>query len=418
MKKLYLLVATTVLGTGIVHSSSPTTFLGPTARLGFTSTFSDVSAYSVAGEAGPKNFRAGATVAMKFSDATRFKLSGEWLWQKINYNFTFNDDTGGWVNQGAVGADLQYLLNGYDFRPAFDLNGYYSYSPSRDFSTQVIRDTFLPLDILRETRHVSGANAYGVNPGLSIVPWMGGQLSVILNYDHVKYRDTYYYYSTEATGFGGTIKVDQLIFANFDIGLAAAIRKPFNNYQAKLGFVTSAYSGVLRSAVFGAYTDGKDGLPNTWNVGLSVDYLLDQRCPVTVPGNLKGEMTVVPADDFLAWTADPAVYMPQVLAVADPRYSLTCPVLPAVVGTIPAQVVPFGAPVTVATAQAFTPGTGLFYTVSATPAPGLNTVTINSTTGAVTLTSSPDGGATTVTVTAANSCGIATLSFPVTFNGD
>ena len=79
-----LLLYNTAYSTNVPNTDNPVTFVGPTARLGYTSTINDYTAYNVAGEAGIKNFRVGATLGWKLAENQRFKLTGEYFCGK-NY---------------------------------------------------------------------------------------------------------------------------------------------------------------------------------------------------------------------------------------------------------------------------------------------------------------------------------------------
>src|SRR5579871_1998956 len=112
-----------VYSTNIPNTDDPKTFLGPTARVDFTSSLNNDFAYNLAGEAGIKNFRVGSTLGWKAAQNQLFKVSAEYLWQNITYAF-FSGNTDQWVQQGALGAAYQYEFVDYAFRPQFDLSAY------------------------------------------------------------------------------------------------------------------------------------------------------------------------------------------------------------------------------------------------------------------------------------------------------
>lgn len=320
---------------GAIFTSSSgnnlTTFVGPTLRGGFTSTLNDWTAYSVAGEVGLKNFRVGGTLGWKLDGNQRFKVSAEYLWQDITYRF-FTGNTDQWVDQGAVGFDYEYTLDdccaflGW-LRPQFDLSAYYSHAPSKSLNAKsgFFTKNGLP-DSFRNIRRIAGSNAAGGAPGISIQPWRGGKAGVELNYDNVNY-DTHFIRNEYAHGFGGTILLSQMITDDIGLSVSGSWRQPFNNYTASLDWINVPYYGQWTLGLDAAYTTGKYTLPSTWNAGISANYYFDQRCPAyevsraratNLKGDYKGEAITRPvADDLLPWTAEPAVYMPQVLAIAD-----------------------------------------------------------------------------------------------------
>ncbi len=352
--KLGFILASTLLfysaaySTSVPNTDNPVTFVGPTARLGYTGTINNYTAYNVAGEAGLKNFRVGGTLGWKQDENQRFKLTGEYLWQKITYAF-FSGNSNQWVNQGAVGAAYQYNFFDVIYRPEFDLTGYVSHAPSKSLnpvtgilSSGGVMTTFI------DNRRIAGSNAAGISPGFALMPWQGGRVGAALNYDNVRY-DTRNSTNEDAKGFGGTVLLNQAIMDDVNVGLSAAVRQPFNNYAAYLNWTyrPSPYYGTWLLSLFGDYTVGKNTLPDTYNAGISAIYALDQRCetaPIALnlkgERSLKGEVSLQPiSDDLIAWTSDPAVYMPQVLAIIDQQLgACTAGAAPALIGTIPAAI--------------------------------------------------------------------------------
>src|SRR5262249_51465847 len=147
------------------NPESARTFVGPTLRLGFTNTLNNYTAYSVAGEAGPKNLRLGATMGWILTPNQRIKVSAEYLWQDITYTFV-TGDTNQWVNQGALGAAYQYDFN-YCMNPQFDLSAYVAHAPSKSLSTitQTLTNTDGTVTTNIVDRRIAGSNAAGIAPG-------------------------------------------------------------------------------------------------------------------------------------------------------------------------------------------------------------------------------------------------------------
>lgn len=417
----------------IPNSGHPTTNLGPTLRAGYTSSLTDTMAYSLAGEAGFKNFRASGTLGWKMCEGQRLKFSGEFLDQDLTYSF-FSGDTDEWVYQGALGGRYEYEIPGYTFYPLFTLSGYASYAPNKslDTVTGTFIDRFGATQIFTDYRRIAGSVGLGLNPGFSFQPWQGGTIELVMNYDNVRY-DKHTQPGENAIGLGGTINFNQTFTDALSMNLSAADRQPFNNYAATFAWSNLANNGNWIIGLFGGYTTGKNTLPSSYNYGISADYLLDCRnIPMSAVNydekaerDFKGEATVPTAveaprlnDGLLQWTAIPAVYMPQVLAVADEEVTLSCAAgSPRTVATIPNITTPIGFPTAIPTAPAFLPASGLTFAIAsitkANPA-DTSTATINPITGVVTVSPAlvvPD--TMTITVTAANACGIASTSFSV-----
>lgn len=409
MKRLFriiLIIFSALLYYSTAYSSSqPTTFLGPTAKGGYANTMTNETAYSVAGEVGGKNYRAGGTFGWQIQDRHRIKVTGEYLWQKITYNF-FVGDTEQWVNQGAIGAAYEYDIPEYALNPKFDLSAYYSHAPSKNLSnsTGSFINSAGVLQNFVDMRHIAGSNAGGVAPGVTIQPWLGGIVGVDMNYDNVTYNKQNSP-SENAKGFGGTAHFNQALAHNIDLGLAAGIREPFNNYQANLNWTTNSSAGAWILGIGGAYTTGKNTLPNTYNVMVSVNFLADQKT------HTKQRTS---SDDLKKWTSNPAIYMPQVLAIPDEGLVITTPVTSCGL-TAPSFLTPItdhgpfigddSFPVT-----ANFGGPDLTYTINTeTPftTPG-NDVTIDPTSGLISIATVPSVDSTTISVTATNCTGSVT----------
>ena len=227
---------------------------------------------------------------------------------------------------------------------------------------------------------------------------------------------------------------NQIVTQDVSFGLLAGFRQPFNNYGADVKFANVPYFGRWVLGLDGDYVSGKNTLPNTWNVGLSANYAFDNRVePAPVykdAGNFKDrgykdQMQPV-KDDLIPYTADPAVYMPQVLAVPDERVDLEtiqptpAPQCSATIPTLTGIAIPTittftGTTSTGDAAPSFSPSSGLIYSI--TPSGNLgsnNTLSIDPTTGVITAANGGlNSNTVTATVTATNACGVA-VSTPVT----
>lgn len=400
-------------------SNNPSTFLGPTLKGRYTSTFNNNTAYSVLGELGVKNLRAGGTLGWKLQENQYIKVSGEYLMQDITYSF-LSGHSDQWVQQGALGAGYLYEFNGYSYDPHFNLNAYVSHAPSKTLGnvagTGVINGT-LQNFILK--RHIAGSNGAGIMPAVSVAPWQGARVGLGVNYDNVRYNNNYPP-NHDAKGLGGTITYDQVLTHDVNLNVGAEVRKPFNNYAAGVSFANVPYFGNWVLGVDGEYTSGKNALPNTWNASVSGSYALDQRsqqAPVYKDRAFKDYKDMTPAsDDLVNFTSDPAVYMPQVLAVADQEDPVNCPFgEPTFTGTIANQ---SGSPGVTQTFNSPTQfgGSGITYSVSSTQTgSGSSTVSINSSTGVVTVTGLRS--TTSITITATNACNrtVSSNTFTATF---
>lgn len=383
-------------------SNGNNNFLGGILHGQYTQDFKNNTAGTIGLEAGPRNYRASGTWGWTINPCNRIKITGEYLTQDIDYNF-FSGVTRQWVNQSAVGLAYQYAFNDL-FRNYFDLSGYYSHAPSKNLNpitgnfTNAAGTSISYSDI----RRIAGSNAGGISPGVTLHPWFGAEAKVILNYDDVVY-DNVYSSRQKAQGFGGTVGLTQALNRNWQISATAANRAPFNYYQAGVDWVMPCPTTKLLVGLFGEYTQGKKTLPNTSLVGLNLTYIVDAPAP---------RVSGIQPQSFFDWMADPAVRMPQVLAIADESVTQVAAVPacipPAISAAIPSpQIVDLGTSYSFNTAPFFS-GSNLTFSGSDT---------------AGELTISPSGivsgtvtSTTVVTVIATNSCGSARQTYVITIS--
>lgn len=327
MKKLIILMlatgslffaCTNTFAVTIPNTNNKSTFLGPTARLKYTSSLGTDSAYSLYGDAGGRNFRLSGTVGWNIGLTQRFKVTGEYLWQHINYSF-FSNENEFWAQQGDAGVAYQYDIAGAAFNPQIDVNAYVTHSPSKNFGANIgtFTNALNVIQPFNDNERATGSNAIGISPGLTVTPWNSGSVTLAVNYDKVGY-DRSFQRKNDVNGFGGTISLNQTMNDMFNVNLLAAVRAPFNEYAASVSWSIGPVIQQWTLSLFGEYVDGAHALPDTYNAGLSAAYSLDTRTNTTT-ANAKGEVPVTtPVNDHLmAWTASPAVYMPEVLSIAD-----------------------------------------------------------------------------------------------------
>lgn len=384
--------------------NQPKTFLGPILQLSREDTLTENTGFSLLGEAGPRNFRAGGTFGWATTAHQRFKVSAEYLWQDITYTF-FSGNTDQWVSQGALGLAYQAdVPQDQRFQTQFNLSGFLSHAPSKNLSSET--GTYLYNNAISnyiDLRRIAGSNAGGISPGFSVQPWEGGKLNLNANYDNVRY-DTIYTKNQDAKGMGGTIRLSQALVHNFDINAMASVRAPFNQYEGGLGWTTDTALGEWRIGLGSDYIIGKNTLPSTYSLTLSADYLPNQPQPRSTRAKLR-------AWRFIDWLAKPAVYLPQVLAIADERVT-NCdnpPMLLSIIGDNipPGSDIGFVGPFNV-DLPSFFQGDNLIYTVNYNGQPNNGSVIISNNTTLIGNNNYPSGQYTNISVTAHNDCGAVT----------
>lgn len=396
----------------IPNTDDPSTFLGPILKGSYSDSINEDFAYSVLGEAGIKNYRANGTLGAKIDAVNRVKLSGEYLRQKINYAF-FSGNSKEWVEQAALGANFQHDLGRSYYSAQLEVGAYVSHAPNKNLST--VTGQYIDqgaVVVFSDPRRIAGSNAAGVAPGVSFRPWPTAKTGFALNYDSVQY-DTTSPYNQDAIGLGGTFTFNQALTDSLMLGLTAAVRQPFNNYQANLTWAKIPQLESWAFGIDGAYTVGKNTLPSTYNVGLNIRYVgsdvSDQDSSRDRRFALRGS-----SSEFVQWTAEPAIYLPQVLAIVDKRVTLGCTAIPVLIGSLDTVFVSGIIP-PINTAAVFS-GANLHYSITVTPPlTGGSVITIDATTGVITGNVTTDGYA--VVVTATNSCGsVSSNSFSIVFD--
>jgi hypothetical protein len=404
-----ILFHVTAYSTTIPNTDHPLTFLGPTIKANFTNRLLDTTAYSLAGEIGAKNVRLGITYGMKFTEFQRIKISAEYLWQDIIFAF-FSGNSHTWMNQGALGIAYQYDIFENAMRPQFDISAYGSRAPSKTLGS--VTGSYINqqgnIVNFHDIRHIAGSNTAGISPGFGISIWPGSRITASLNYDNVHYNTRYQTNDNQSAGLGGTLGINQIFNDYIAFGMSAGVRKPFNYYDIDVKFFHIPFLGEWAIGLFGAYNMGKNSLPNTYNIGLTANYFIDQSHYDSV--SLQGKIvSLPPTDKMLTFISTPAVYMPQVLAMADKGCAIPIAYL-GTPNTIPPGFLVTTSPFSFAFAPLFK-GEEKIYSVSTTASGGgsPSDFSINSSTGVLSYTG--PGGVYHLTISARNSCSSSSVSF-------
>lgn len=266
-------------------------------------------------EAGPRQIRANGTVGLQLNAANTdaIKFTAEYLSQRLTWNY-FDATDRTWVQQGAYGLGYDHAFgNGFIQNVAVD--GYYSYSPNRSLSPIYV---FLPSgERVDVDRNIAGANAFGgsLNFALGLFDAIG--INLELDYDNVEYN-TDYTPNQNAKGFGGTLVVNVPITELLSIDFLGSYRQPFNQYTAGITYSPRNWRN-WSVGVSTQYLQGKRGIPSSVNAMVELNYVggvasARKHSPVSESVTAKRGFSTIDG-----WILKPAVFMPRVLAVADPR---------------------------------------------------------------------------------------------------
>jgi hypothetical protein len=355
----------------------------------------DWGSFAVLGEAGYKNLRGSVTYGARFSKNTRFKVSGEYLTQKLHYDFKAHDHDE-WSKQYAIGTEFQGILS-HSTVQSIDVAAAYVHAFGHTLSASVE-------DAGVGKRNIAGSDGALTSAGATFNLWNCGYLSVAADYDYVKFQRKLAS-SRTVNGFGGSASFVQGFAKDYTLTLETEIRQPFYYYGGMLNWNHQFKSCAINLGSYLSYTNGRAGAPNIATGGIQFGLSFGntrKECPRT--DMIDDACYTRSYCDLSQWVAIPAVRVPIVLAQADP---CTTPTFTVDVGG-------FGVPV----------GFSITATITNTspPSAGPVTFTTSSSNNAVVSVTQPVGGTftitgvspgfVTITVTATTKCGSSTITIP------
>lgn len=358
------------------------------------------SAVSFLGEVGRRNFRANATYGLFFGWDKRVKVSGEYLTQKINYNFSSGRE-GRWMNQLAAGIACQKDFYNFRFFKALEFGAYGSYAHSRSLSR-----VNCPQGILG--RHIAGSSSYGFSLGAVLKPWSCATLEVELDHDTVIYRRKFRH-NKHVAGFGGSFSFFHTLPFDCGFNLVGEFRKPYNYIRGSVNWNATRYPG-LNIGLFGSHTKGKSRLPSSTTAGIELNYTYGEH-PIACEETYCGCEIPYPNyfydihPEMKSWIATPAVYIPEVLAIADECFVKSAGIpnfIISTMGPFSISVAPFF--------KAIGPGTLKFSAVGLPPG-----AVIDPNTGVITGIAPAIASSFRVIATATNGCSTSSQAFTITF---
>lgn len=281
-------------------------------------THGDYGAFAAFGEIGYKNYRGSGTYGVYFTPQQRFKVTGEWLTQKLKYHFKTGHHSK-WVSQYAIGGEYQYLLCNSVFK-SIELGSAYVHAFDYKLGKKQI-DRFHSL-----SRRIAGSDGALSFLGTTLRLWKSALLSASANYDWVSYHRKYKS-DRLANGFGGSLGFVQQFAKDFSLSLGAQFREPFNSYLGSLNWNRIFSRWGIDLGIFGNITDGKEGVPDIKTIGLQLGISFGGkgskclRCKTT---NSDPSYDSRAFCNVSQWVSTPAVYVPVVLSIADSKTKRTC----------------------------------------------------------------------------------------------
>jgi hypothetical protein len=356
--------------------------------------FCDHYAASGLFQIGLRDVRINGTCAMQYAGEHLFKVSAEYLRQKLGFGY----DSGHihkWVDQYAVGGEGRLRL---DWRclEYLDLGVAYSHSPSKNLGRKLAKN-----DNYVVKRRIAGSDFISLEAGSSKRIYKGA-ISGNVFYDFVQF-DQKYQHKKLITGPGAGLNVYHPFIGTSVLHLACEVRRPYLFLQARLDTKARIGSMLMTAGAFIESTKGFSSIPSSTLFGFEFFVDICKKPSRRIVPNVCPEISLV--EQF---AASPAVLRPQVIAMADQEKYLFCELAGLVQDSVTVQI-PLGQ-VAILFSDYFT-GTGPFVYVGANLPQGL---ALDPLSGMLTgFNNGETGGTIEGTVTAINYCKRAVL--PVTF---
>lgn len=408
-----LLCSSTLLASTFVFANTHNNLM-PNARLFLApATQNNTDALSVMGEVGPRNFRGNITYGRAIDPCQRYKLSGEYLTQRLNYHFK-SGDAKRWVSQVGIGGSYQYLLKHSRFQ-SIDADLAYAHAFHRDLHKKHIFEHG-QIEILK--RRIASSDSIFSFLGTTLELYKCSFLSFGVNYDFVLYHRVFQH-KVQARGFGGTAKYQQQFAKHFNWSLEAELRQPFFFYQTLINWNHRFSCCNLNVGLYGNYTNGRKHLPNAAAVGIQLGLSFggkfssccrQEEKPVSSSQQECREFFFC---DLANWVKEPAFYSPIVLVIADQKERVIpvarrCTSAPTSI-PIPDIVLVVGGSYSVDVSGFFSSTAPLTFTATGLP-PGSS---IDPTLGIISGDNPGDNVNRTITVTATSECGSTSQTFHI-----
>lgn len=256
---------------------------------------------------GKRDWRVNGTYAFSIEDQHLFKVSAEYLREKLGFGF-HSGRLHAWVQQFAVGGEYRYC-SPCGYMDYVDLGLNYSHSPTRVLNTKLVPD-----ENLINERRIAGADAVSVQAQTLWNVWKGS-VGGALFYDYVLYRRKLQHQKV-VTGPGIGLNVHYPLWTGTRIHLNGELRRPYIFLEARLSWLMRFWSYSMGSSLYIESVRGLQSLPSSTRFGIEFAFHFKPS-----------KKACCPPEDYSCPTAVqlfakiPAVYRPQVLAMVDERSS-------------------------------------------------------------------------------------------------
>lgn len=268
---------------------------------------------SFLGELGWSNYRLSATFGAIPSKHHRYKISTEYLLQKTSFRFHVGKKEP-WLDQVGVGGTYQYISRPEGFYQGIQLNAVYV----NCFNNHVKRAE-CRLTQQNHSRRIAGASFVRADIGAILSPWCESLLIVSGGYAQAEYSRRIHSRLKEQ---GPSLRVEfaQEINSNWALTFEAEFTRPFNALEGQFTYSRCCTDGHFTLAFFAGQTWGKRGLQDITSGGIELGWSfgidgLRSCCHPKEP--LKTIPSCCEMQDLMVWCANPAIYMPQALAISE-----------------------------------------------------------------------------------------------------
>lgn len=303
LKSIFILAVTLLSAFTTVEARSTKHNNLPMARFVVTPDLAcDDFGVSLLGEIGSRTYRGNGSVGFAWDNCSRVKIGGEYLGDKLRYNFGRCDQERKWTQQWAVGGQYEYLLC-CDCIESIAVGVDYSRAKTNHLNDREIDGEFIG-------RHIAGSRYWDVYAGATVQPWECAHLFAALTFDDIRFDKRFHCKKKYHRGVGVEFVLTQDLDCNVDFTIHGAWRQPYREIGAYANWNNPCDCFGWGVGLFVDYVNGRNHVPNAllYGIQLSYSFGLDDCCPtVCQPEPCCGK-------SMKNWVADPAVYRPIVFA--------------------------------------------------------------------------------------------------------
>ena len=311
----------------IEFSTSYNEDLGVIFGANFATYINAMNALAFEIEGGENMYRLNGTWGFAINERNRIKFSIERLADNDDYDFASGTESE-WIGQNAIGGSYQYILDA-GWLQAIDLNAYGAKADSKNYNAVVFFDK--AGNPLVNQRRITGGETAGASVGLTLLPTQRTRAEIALHYDAVNYDIKYDEDDPSTSGLGFSADIEHLLSERIKAKIGADVLSTDHTYEAGITWLAPSKIGSsLEFSVLGSYLDSQTTSDQAYQVGVQAIYGWDEGSSQQNTGY--SSFTALALQDLKTWARDPAVRMPEVMAVVDEAVFAAVPKL---IGDIP-----------------------------------------------------------------------------------